>query len=534
MLSAAALVSGRSLAWAGAGNGTLIPATNGSTPSYWCTWYAQVQMAESAPAGYGEASGHTRIARVLTEDAVFGPSGWAKQHFPAVRADLYLGFDLGWDVRADENFDRANWLLGSHIVASDKFPSCMGSPYERLRKLNQMTKAAGWRGAGLWVPAQVYGDGKDGKRLEDVAVRRYLLERLEWSRSAGIEYWKVDYGARGGDVEFRLLMTRLAHEVCPTLVVEHAINIGPLNDESAPWDTTPATHSGRFGDWENGARLRSAVEVAKFSRAFRTYDVTEQLAGTTTLDRVGQELLKLSNAGESAATLNCEDEVYIAAALGLAMGVMRYPGPAIADEESWLRRIDEVTRAVRWQRMAPAFGAGTTSNRLSEAVLTDVWPVKAGETWATYLNGTVVKQGAPSIIARNMPLPKVKTDGDPPFLVCARHPRTETTAIYALPRRSVAKGKFVPKADVEALVNYPARPIGIFGRYGALKLIAERDWGKTVLAQDLAGEKVTDITSQVKLAGRQLIIPGQVIDTVGTSAGTKGDGSAPGLVLSVR
>ena len=61
--------------------------------------------------------------------------------------------------------------------------------------------------------------------------------------------------------------------------------------------------------------------------------------------------------------INCEDEVYIGAALGCHYGVMRHPlngnmpngkpdGFFPASFRNVKRRIDEVTRAVRWHRIA--------------------------------------------------------------------------------------------------------------------------------------------------------------------------------------
>ncbi|HYH57169.1 MAG TPA: hypothetical protein VD772_11185, partial [Anseongella sp.] len=56
---------------------------------------------------------------------------------------------------------------------------------------------------------------------------------------------------------------------------------------------------------------------------------------------------------------------------------------------------------------------------------------------------------------------------------------------------------------------------------------------KHVWAQDLLADNARDIKSEVVIANRQLIIPGKLIDEVGTSAGDEGDISAPGLVLRI-
>jgi hypothetical protein len=57
---------------------------------------------------------------------------------------------VGWDVEKGVRFDDERWRLSSLEVASGKFPAASGNPEEHLRKLNDLTKAAGWHGAGLW------------------------------------------------------------------------------------------------------------------------------------------------------------------------------------------------------------------------------------------------------------------------------------------------------------------------------------------------------------------------------------------------
>ena len=51
-----------------------------------------------------------------------------------------------------------------------------------------------------------------GQKPTDSEVEKYFRERVIWSRNAGINYWKVDYGLRGGDLKFREMLSRVAHE----------------------------------------------------------------------------------------------------------------------------------------------------------------------------------------------------------------------------------------------------------------------------------------------------------------------------------
>ena len=50
-------------------------------------------------------------------------------------------------------------------------------------------------------------------------------------------------------------------------------------------------------------------------------------------------------------------------------------------------------------------------------------------------------------------------------------------------------------------------------------------------AQDLLADQATDITQEVSINNNTLVIPGELIHKIGTSANSKGDISVPGLVL---
>ena len=156
---------------------------------------------------------HSVIADNLSEKLLFEEPGWASRYFQKVRGDLYLLLDLGWDVPPGLQFDQERWRLGTLELAEAKFPSCKGSPAERLRQLNSLCKAAGWRGAGIWIPAQMPGDGKEGKLTDAASLEAYWRERARWSHQAGIEYWKVDYGARSGEENSIVLSGGLIRQV---------------------------------------------------------------------------------------------------------------------------------------------------------------------------------------------------------------------------------------------------------------------------------------------------------------------------------
>jgi hypothetical protein len=508
------------------------------SPNYWCTWGCQnyaIDSATVAKSVYG-IEGHSVLARNLTEEKVFGENGWAKA-FGKVKKDLYLLFDVGWDVPAAENFDESRWKLGSQEVATDKFPSCKGNPTERLKKLNDLAREAGWRGAALWIPAHAYLEGKDGRMFPDSFLEAFFTERAGWSREAGIEYWKVDYGFRGSDQEFRKMITRIAMEQAPGLIVEHARGGGPLNDEDCPWDC-PAGHTGEFSKACNGAALDESVRLTGFSQVLRTYDVTPYLSVTTTLDRVAQILSATSGDSSYACLLNCEDEPYIAAALNCMMGIMRHPAWIKADGYPYDpldlgHRQDEVVRAVRWQRLVPAIPAGYRNTRMSSKRLTDTWSVKKGESWAHWLFGTTVTQSAPAVVACNLEMPEATAEGDLPYVVASKHPSGIFT-VATLMRHDSLKGFFFPLADVTLETGTGLPMVGVFGRYKSLIInTSGSPRNIRIIAQDLAGDTAYDITAYVKIVKNRIAVNGEILRTIGTSASSPGDVSEPGLVLRV-
>jgi hypothetical protein len=77
-------------------------------------------------------------------------------------------------------------------------------------------------------------------------------------------------------------------------------------------------------------------------------------------------------------------------------------------------------------------------------------------------------------------------------------------------------------------------PFGVFGDFESLTLVFDTPvQGKRILAQDLAGDEVIDISHEVQNRGTSLHIPGQVIRQVGLQNRTPGDLSAPGLVIDI-
>jgi hypothetical protein len=518
----------------------LVPERPSPSPDYWCTWGAQNYATDTFSVKHTlSLGGHSVTAGYLTEKNVFGEKGWSESLPDILRQDLILLFDLGWDIPATQKFENAQWMLGSLRVADDKFPSCKGNTEERLKKLNKMVIDAGWKGTGLWLPSHPHGDRKDGINMQDAQLREYYREGLRISRDAGIKYWKIDYGFRGGDLEFRDMITRMAEESAPGLYIEHGRGGGPLNDEECPWDTKNIHKTGSYRKWDDGRILQKAVDIARISHVFRTYDITQQLSVPTTLDRVAQILLELSGSGEEV-LINCEDEPYIGAVLGCAIGILRHSNMIEIsgynyDPFNFKHRIDEVIRAVRWHRIAPPFGAGIAENLLDSVMLTDSWKFKPGDGWATWVTNREVIQIAPARVTRGMQLPEVVCTDEPPYVICCTYP-DKAVAVGTLPRISADNKIYYPLADVTIHIEDVDQPIGIFGRFKSLiinfpvtmSLDIERVYG-----QDLAGTEAIDISEMIAIQPGKMVIPGKVISMIGLSAASEGDLSEPGMVLKI-
>jgi len=511
----------------------LIPETPGKAPNYWCTWGIQNYSLTDVT----NMVSWTGPASNLDERLLFEDPGWAARYFDKVRGDLYILFDAGWDVPVGIDGDKERWRFSPLLPDPARFPSCTGAPAGQLRKLDELCKRHGWRGAGLWGAPQIPGEGRDGFTADPATAEAYWRERARWTHEAGIEYWKIDSGHHGDSAEYRRMLTSLARAEAPGLLLEHASVSGPFNDVAVPWNDAPATNTGRHRS-PDGAFQR-AVDFLSFSDILRTYDVTPQLSVVTSLDRAAQLLAAGKAEAEGRGLVNCEDEPYLDAGLGCVMGILRHPLWLPRPNQDYNpaqvhRHIDEVTRAVRWQRLAPAVGVNEAATILDDRVLFDKWLFREGDCWAWWVIGQEIVQGAPARVARGMALPVVSAEGEAPFVVASRHPNG-AIAVATLSRTSTEKGTFVPLADVTIEAGDGCAPIGIFGKYRSLRLnLTEPPGSRRVWAQDLAGDEAVDITDKISLGEKQIIFPGELIDQVGCSAATPGDQSELGLVLTLK
>lgn len=520
----------------------LIPNKPGSSPNYFCTWSTQNYgrsnaFEETNLAAFEGDQGAKSARNYMNEDVVFSPNGMIDQYY-SIKGDLFFIFDDGWDVPYDVHPDTQRFRFGSVELNEERFPTCSGNPVERLTKLNEHVKSFGWRGAGLWIAAQAEGEGKDGFMLEDKASEHYWRQRIIWSKEAGIHYWKVDWGVRAGSIKFREMLTQIAREEAPNLIIEHCRNCGPINDDANnPWESACATGDGRFKSW--GTVLQEALSCISFSDVLRAYDVTGPLSTATTLDRVASILEGARINEDAMGIVNCEDEPYIGAVLGCSIGIMRsgmfkeIPGFNY-DMKNGRKSIDEVVRAIRWQRLAPAFGADQKKVYVSDSILEDSWNYRKGESWAAWLIGKEIMQGCPAVVTRGIELGNIYCKDIPPFIIAARNPNG-AVSIASLPRTIAEQGIHTPLASVELEVGDIKNPIGIFGKFESIALKYDENISEKVIwGQDLAGDTAVNITSKVIVKNDSIWIPGELIAEIGLMAATPGDVSEPGMVLCIK
>jgi hypothetical protein len=360
---------------------------------------------------------------------------------------------------------------------------------------------------------------------------------VEWSKYAGVKYWKID----GGGIE-NFWSYKIKEEIFPELTLEYVTPAGNLNPE---WDvpdkkTYPSVYD--FG----GRKQKDMLRVLQYSDAFRTYDASPVLMTVTTIRRVHDILKQTQGQAKYRSILNVQDDCNAAAGLGCLVASKRHPnymertleGKDLHHQLSGKRhmqgRINEAERYGRWSRIAPAFPAGEGSYLSSDTELIDYYKFTKYDTWNKATYNKNVYQSAPAIMARNMPLPKVEIDGDAPYVMSTTYPNGPVCV--ATEGRVKPKDQwFHPRAKVTVKLDDMNQPVGIFGHYDELILeFDEAIMADKIWAQDLLAEEATDIKSEIKIKENKLFIPGELIDKIGTSEGDKGDISVPGMVLKLE
>ena len=481
----------------------LIPDIDNPTPDYYCTWQTQL---------YTSCDGKPPKQRQeIRESSLFGsekPYGWA-YFYPDARRDLFIVMDDSWDIPLNGDGD----YLGSLILNSERFPEATEDAETNavaLKNLTDRIKSLGWKGLGGWVCCQ-----ESKAILNDMTEEEYWKVRLKDANEAGFSYWKVDWGEKWWQEDFRKMLTDMGHRFAPNLVIEHAMIKG----------------------------------IIPHSDTFRTYDVPGIMSIPMTMHKLS-ELAKTKKTEDGyMGLINCEDEVYIGAAGGYAFGVMRHPNagnftdgrpdpsfPAL--HRNIKTKITELTRAARWHRIAPAFSVNGSETIIDEAIFTDSWTVvnqpEEIEAWWGIKDGDVIYKGGPERISRSMPLPEVAPDsnGLKPYVVSAKNPCGAVSV--ATLGRTIDREWILPECDI-TIDGGDATVFGVFGVYKTLKINSKLDLsGCKILMQDLKGDFAYDVTDDVTIADGILEIPGNLIYEIGTSENCENDTSEPGVIIKIE
>ena len=411
------------------------------TYDYFCTWVSQRKLSDCRNPKDKDYILSTRD--IMTEQTLFGKNGLAYV-YPEVREHLYFVIDDGWDVPFGTSFPEQEDLFGGQELNKERFPSFTGKPCERLKQLCDKIKNCGWKGLGIWVSAQKSGkDYKEKFSFKDIA---YWKEKIEQSKFAGVSYWKVDWGVNAADADFRQAITALAKKYYPNLIVEHALVTMPFNglNESDKKGTL------RFA--EKNENIGLVNDILKVGEVFRSYDVCEPLEAATTLDRVAY-LMK--NGGEC--VINCEDEAYIGAALGMSLGIMRSPYTYDRSDDV---KTQEAVAAVKWHLIAPVFSGGEIN--MSEELLMDFFEYKEGVWYYPAWNSKVI-QYAPAIISRDCDLPIVEDCADKPYIIASMNPN----GVYSIASVPRCSSKKTDENNPVVIANVNGEPnfIGVFGKF---------------------------------------------------------------------
>lgn len=421
--------------------------------------------------------------------------------------------DDGWDVSYHIDPSVSKQCFGSLEVNEQRFPFAKGDPAERLKILNERAKGLGWKGIGIWVAAQKCG--KDYHLPFSETDKAYWKERILWCKQAGVTYWKVDWGTLEHDNAFRQFLTETAAKLYPELTVEHAVCCSPVNGVT---ERLQRGEVGRFQDDEKISGL--SQQAVSFSEVFRTYDVTPQFPVASTLDRAAY-LLPYAKG-----YLNVEDELYLAAALGCQMGIMRSGYGKGLDCWDDSDRLQEADAALAWQKIAPPFAGGTVE--VSEEILADEWTFQENEFWYQPINGRTIRQGAPAAVSRNAPLPKVSAGqtGAKPFVVCALNPNG-VYSVAVLPRTLNGKRAYVGGRVVCSLNHMPDK-IALFGFADSF----EFQWcqGKAVNVSAVSMLGGNEVEIPLSEAGRRFQIGAELIKKLWKTD----DRSAPAVLLTLR
>lgn len=476
--------------------------------SYYCTWHHQRKVVNKygIPDHNGSGCRDALCLKYLFNDE--NDYHWLPMED---RKGVYLVLDDGWDVApGTQSNNRENRrFFGSVEPDPVKFAGLGDTALERLTALRKLATEHGYAGLGLWIAPQVCGEIEDSTMEE---AEKYWISRAKLCAEAGVRYWKVDWGYQSNNTEYRRMMTRAVKQYAPELMIEHAYIQKPIT----------------FADERDTRRKLSRAAFA-IGDAFRLYDVMWPLPESTTLSRLHEVLKDHPKPEYGVRQLpNAEYRYFTAAGLGCSVGVMDETEYAVA--------------ALRWERLAPPFGANEAEYSYSEEFLTDSYFFpKNVVSWQEYA-GKLLTESAPAVMARGCELPKVVPVGtEKPFVCASRNPVTGAYAVATNRRTINPNALIIAPAHISLRIEDMNAPVGVFGYMESLTLTYPEDIKPDMkfYAQNLLDAEARDITASVIVDGNRATFPGRVLNEVGAfNYAYPGFGSAnriddPMLVLKI-
>lgn len=480
-----------------------IPLSSNWNGNYLCSWSRQAEVAKRFGI-VGKTCSEMRDA--LNEKYLFSDESLYHFYLDEFRPSLIFMLDDGWDVPYGSEHNGGEEFYGSLEPDLEKFCSLGATPEERLCNMSSKIKEFGYAGLGVWVSPN-YGKRDENGNVDYDDVRKYWEEKALMCHKAGILYWKVDWGIYMRDSKYREIMTECCRKMAPELLIEHAYPCGVFADYAN----------------ENLAIEKLFPEYFGYSDVFRTYDIYPPFEYSETLKRVDLLLKnKVDFRHGCKGYINAEWIAFVAAGLGLNLGIM------------YDRK--EVQAVLRWQRIAPPFGAFESDYRCSDYELTDThyFDHDAAE-WIGFKN-RYHKVSAPGIMARNTKLPKVAKVGEhAPFVVASQHPETGALAVAALPRTIDPDVYIKPLADVTIYPKALDTKVGAFGVFNSLTLEYEHEIPReaVIWAQPMLGSVAVDVTDRVTIEGNKVTIGGRDLRWLGKVTHEYTEDYEPSVLITI-
>ncbi len=470
--------------------------------NYVCTWTMQEALVRALNINGEDVPTCQRNA--LNEETLF-----VERFYHPIerkyRGDLIFLLDDGWDVPYDtaNNAENAG-RFGSLEPDAEKFKSLGDTPLERLTEISKRIKALGYAGLGVWV-SPTYGE----EPFSMDAARAYWEEKARLSHAAGVVYWKVDWGKNSGRVGYREMMTACVRKYAPGLIIEHARELLPFSDLAS----------------DGGHTLRDMCDRFVVGDVFRTYDVEPPFADTETYARVNglmKNVCFTEMRHDGRGLINVESQPLIAVGLGFTLGVMKYK--------------PSIEAALRWQRIAPPYGAHIGTYLASEETVTDKLTFDTDPVWWLHKQWETYTVTVPQAAARNARLPKTECDGVKPIVLTCGHPERDVLSVVTLKRT------IDPNAGVIALANVTAYPrshktiVGVFGYYRTLRLeyLESIPENASVWAQCMLDDYAENITDLVQIHGSTLTIDGSLLRKLGHKSGDRTTKGEPAVIIKLN